>query len=233
MRWLSREEGAAWMALGCWAVGWAAARTWAWEPLVIALAAVGLIRAAEALKRRRPPILGPAALVLAVPLLAERTDETSFAALALPSILTAGLLVARLERLAASRLVATAAITSLAPAAYIAAAGRFDATAALLWLSLGGYFALASLFVMARLRRSRALLWAVRLLGPSIFALAVLCPSPRFAHAILGSVFLVLSLRAWTYRATAARIDPRRVGRLELGFSTATALLVLAAAWLS
>jgi hypothetical protein len=150
-------------------------------------------------------------------------------ALVLPAILYGGLVVAGLERLATSRLTAVAALTAFAPATYAASTGRADRVALLLWLSLGGYFMLDSLFVMARLRRSRKMLWAVRVLAPAVAA-GVLASSFRGSlSGVLAAAFGILGLRAWIPTAGDRPVRPERLGRVELAFGTLSALLILAA----
>jgi hypothetical protein len=224
------------MALVCWATGWLASLTWSWEPILIAAAAAFLFVTGEALKRPRHPLL-PLALVLLVPaaglawFLRVAPDEDWAIALVMPSILYAGVIVARLERLPASRLLAVAAMTALAPVSYGLASGGFGAPAALLWLSLGGYFLLGSLFVMARLRRSAGMLWGVRASTTASALAAMLCPSEGVGHWLLAIVFLVLAVRTWVYQPRGPKLNPRRVGLRELGWSLATLALVLAAVW--
>lgn len=224
------------MALTCWAAGWAASLAWAWEPLVLAAATMGLFVAGEALKRPRHPLIPVGAALLApVAALAwflhVAPDEDWALALVMPSILYAGVIVARLERLPVSRMLAVAAISALAPAAYGVSAGRFGIVAALLWLSLGGYFLLSSLFVMARLRHSWAMLWMLRGVTTASTVATMLCPSSGMGHWILAVAFLVLTVRAWAFQPDGVRVSARRVGLRELGWSVATLALVLAAVW--
>lgn len=224
------------MAFVCWGAGWAASLTWTWEPLVIAGAVIPLFVAGEALRRPRHPLF-PLGVSLVAPaavlawFLNSVPDETWAAALVMPSILYAGIIVAGLERLPVSRMLAVAAIAALAPVTYGVASGGYSTTAALLWLSFGGYFLLSSLFVMARLRRSTALLWLSRGVTSAATVATMLCPSAGFGHWILAVAFLVLASRAWAWSSDGARISARRVGLRELAWSSAAAGLILAAVW--
>ena len=82
-------------------------------------------------------------------------EESAIATLAMPSVLYLGVTVAAVESFFISRLLASAAVTSIAPASHFALAGEFSASVVVAWA------ALASLLVTVhhlhcRLRRSAA-----------------------------------------------------------------------------
>jgi hypothetical protein len=233
-----REDGAWWIAFTCWGTGWAAAFRWTWEPLLLGAAFVSLLVAGQALQRPRHPIL-PLAGALFLPGLVlawfiDRVgDEFWILPLVMPSLLYAGVIVARIQRLPVSRLLAVVALTAVAPATYGVARGEFGSGAAILWGALGGYFFLSSMFVIARLRRSRAALWAVRVAASAALVASAACPSRTPAAIFLSAVFLILAARTWLGGLPSGRVDPRRLGRAEAAFSVTSALLILIAVWLA
>ncbi len=240
---LPREDGAWWMALTCLGAGWAAAARWAWEPLALLAGLVSLFAAAQHLRSwRRLGAVDPAAarrsllaaslgLVLPAAALAvfalKVRDAAWIAAIGVPGALYAPALLAGAERRPWARVLAVVALTGAAPAAYGAAAGSFGRPALLLWASLGGYFLVGALFVMARLRRSSAVLRLVRVLAPAAGAVLWAGSGPW-----LAAPFLLVALRSWMHRGTDAPVDPRRLGHAEIGYAFAAAGLVLAGFWL-
>ncbi|GEM_PF-5544731 len=192
-----REDGAWWMALTCWVVGGAAAWRPAWEPLVVAIAVVGLFAGAQSLRAARrlgsldrpasSRLLVASGIALVLPLgallffLWRRLDPLWLAAVGLAGLLYAPFLLSGSERSPLACLLAVTAITAVAPLTYASATGRF------------GAFAVA--------------------LGP--------------VHWLAAGGFILLAARAWAHRSRAERIDPRRVGNVELGFGAVAALLVL------
>jgi hypothetical protein len=244
---LPRDDGAWYMAGTCWIVGWAAAHALAWEPLLLAAGTVALFAAAQSLRtvRRlwvhdRPAAhraLMPVAPMLLVPVAAlavlvrRAPDQAWIAAIAMPAMIYAPIVLAGEERLPIARVLAVVALTGLAPATYAAASGRFGATALVLWAALGGYFILGALFVIARLRRTSSsgiALALVRVATPA----AAAAMAAWAGHLVLAVPFALLALRAWIFRAPPEPTDPRRIGRAELVHSLAAAALVLAGVWL-
>ncbi|MBI2930993.1 MAG: YwiC-like family protein [Planctomycetes bacterium] len=244
---LPREDGAWYMALTCWVVGWGASLKITWEPLVMGLAVVTLFAAAQAIRVARrawthdrpaarrvlvplPALLVPPLAALIV-LLWRVSDPWWSAALIAPAILYAPLVVAGEERRAAARVLAVVAITGLAPATYLVVPDASSAKAGALWASLGGYYLLGSLFVMARLRRTSSAtmsLALVRFLAP---AAAVGVAFWDAGHWILSLPFVMLSIRAWVHSRKAASVDPRHVGRCELAYGVTAGVLILIGLW--
>jgi hypothetical protein len=211
------------MALTGSACGWAAAGAVKGAPLAVVGAVAWLLASAERLRsfRAAPSVRGlalalamsfPPALALAALSSLWAGNEAWTAAVALPWIFYGGLLLAGLERLPLARLVGVAALTSTAPATYAAASGSFGPIAAMLWLALGGYFMLDALFVMARLRGSRGMLWAVRAGASAVAAGTLMGVLQSLHHVPIVVVFGVLAARAWIHPADAPRPDPRRAG---------------------
>lgn len=95
-------------------------------------------------------LAGAVALPAIVSLLARDLEETALAALVMPSVLYAGLIVSAADGFVISRLLGIAAASSIAPALHAARTGAFDPMSALLWLSL-------ALFLIAAKRSARAL----------------------------------------------------------------------------
>lgn len=236
-----REEGAWWMAGMCWAVGWAAAGQVAWPPLLLAIGTASGLIAAEAARMARMTWpherarswrrlgLAGLALLLGAPWVLFVLDrvpvEPRFLLLTLPSLAYAGTIAARCERHPASRVGGIAALTALAPLAHASAAGSFTEESWALWFAMGGCFLLGSLLVMARFRRSRAMLWLVRIAAPLAGAAFLVVCDPGIAAA----TFLIPAVRAWTFDPSAPAVPPNEVGRLELTYSLLASLLVLAA----
>lgn len=242
---LPREDGAWYMALTCWAAGLVAVRPFAWEPLAVAPAIVAVFVAAQAARNaqrlrgvepgaaRRSAIAALMALLPAAGIfawLAHRAPDPAWlAALALPAVAYAPILLGRVERHPAARLLAIGAFCSIAPATYALGAGRFGVVAGMLWGAFAGYYLLGGLFVMARLRRSAAALAAVRVLSVAALAGSFACSSRNLAQGLLAAAFALLALRAWAYRPAAGAVSPRRIGRTELAYSSLSALLIIAA----
>lgn len=245
---LPREDGAWYMALTCWLVGWAAAPKPAWEPLLIAIAVVCLLAAAQSLRSARRlwthvPLIARRhvlrlPLLLLVPagalvMLLRRVPEVGWVmAMLAPALTYAPLVLAGEERLPVARLLAVAAITAIAPATLATVRGSFGPEASALWAALGGYFLIGALFVMARLRRTAGALFMlalVRLAAPAAAATMFVWGA---AHWLLALPFLILAVRAWGVRAgRTAPTDPRRVGKREIVYSVAAGVLVLAGLW--
>lgn len=235
-----KEDGAWWMALTCWIAGWLAAWRLAWEPFVVAAAVIGLFSAAQNLRTARRQwgpdrpaalrLLGAAVLALLVPAAAlglfvwRRLDPGWLAGMGALSALYAPFLFSGSERSPWARLLAVVAITAVAPATYASATGRFDAVAAALWSCLGAYYVVGSVYVMARFRKSGAALWAARLAS----TLAAGAVAFGATHWLMAGGFVCLAARTWLHRPGPARVDPRRVGNLELGFGTVAAAFLLA-----
>ena len=239
---LPSEDGAWYMVLAFWACGWAAAFTWAWEPLAVGASVVCLLAAAQSLRswrrlrnpdppaaRRSLALFAGASLAAAglVAAFASRLPAAYVVPLSLLPLAYVPFILLGKERSPGARLLAVAALSTLAPVTYAAASGTIDRKALVLWIALGGYLLLGSLYVMARLRRSAAALWAVRLASSAVFVASPFCPSNAWGHWVAGLAFLVLAARAWAYRPAARPVDPRRVGKAELAYSALAALLVL------
>lgn len=238
---LPKDDGAWWMGLTCWSAGALASLTWAWEPLLPALATVGFFAAAQAVRTARllwkhdPPrarnrvatalIAGTLSAGVLVPALLRAPHWIWWAALALPAAAYSPFLIIGRERHPAARVLASIAIAGLAPVAYACATTTFGAPAAMLWAALGGYFILGSIFVMARFRRSRPMLWVARVAASLAFAAAVVC------SWIAAAGFMVLAVRTWAWKPQ-GRIDPKRTGNLELAFGCASAVFVVLGIWL-
>ncbi len=229
------------MALTCWLAGWAAAARIAWEPLAVAVAALALFAAAQSTRRALrlrtiepasarsslviAAVLALAPLVLLVLMIVHLRDAAWIAAVAAPALLYAPFLLAKAERHPVARIIAVLAFSAIAPATHALASGRFDRISALLWGALAGYYLVGAVFIMARLRHSSRALWAAR-------ALAAVALVASFAlHWLIAAAFAPLALRAWLFRPTPERIDARRVGKVELAFSTLAASLVLLSIW--
>lgn len=239
---LPKDDGAWWMGLTCWAAGALASLTLAWQPLVPALATVGFFAAAQALRTARllrvhdrprainrlvtAALLGLLSSAVMIPAFLRAPHWIWWAALALPALAYAPFLLAGRERHPAARALAAIAISGLAPVAYACATGRFGAPAAMLWASLGGYFILGSIFVMARFRRSRAMLWISRASATLAFSAVILA-----IHWIVAAGFMALAIRTWAWKP-AGKIDPRRTGNIELAFGCASAIFVVLGIWL-
>ncbi|MBI4564574.1 MAG: hypothetical protein HY716_07785 [Planctomycetes bacterium] len=245
---LPREEGALWMALICWILGWAAAAKLAWPPLLIGGGALSLFAGATVLRLSRrlwtherdhawrmlrfllPLLILPA--LAALVLLVRTRDEAWLAAAATPALLYAAVMAGGRERHPLARMLAVVALTALAPLTYASAAGMFGVRAASLWVASGGFFGFGSLYVMARLRTSSAssrALAVVRIVAPAAGILMIVWSA---AHPVMGAPFLVLGIRAWLYRAAGARPDPRRLGRAELAYGALSCAAILAGFWL-
>ncbi len=242
---LPRETGAWYMALTCWLVGWAAGFRLAWEPLVVAGAVVCLFAASQGIRAARtlwvhdasaalriarviPALLIIPALALVV-VVSRITDEAWLLALILPGLLYGPIIICGIERLPVGRILAVVALTAIAPATYGVARGTIDERAAMLWITLGGYFLLASLLVIARIRRgTRILLPLVRSAAPLAIAVAL------FAHTpwLLVMPFAIVAVRAWSV-ARSEEVDARSLGNRELLFSATAAGLILLGLWLA
>ncbi|MBI2921359.1 MAG: YwiC-like family protein [Planctomycetes bacterium] len=240
---MPREHGAWATAIGCWACGWAVAGRWAWEPLLLPVAAVLLLQAAACLRGSlrtrhenelpsRPGWLRFAAFTTAAAAtgLAALHDAPLpwIAGLALPGLAYGAVIVAGKERAPAARGLGLAAFAGIGPAAYGTAAGQFGLEAALVWASLSAYFALVAALLVARLRASMPVLWGARLAAPAAAAGALAAASGGHAHWLLAAAFAMLALRAWAERARVPYGDPVRAGKTELVFSSAAVALILA-----
>jgi hypothetical protein len=151
--------------------------------------------------------------------------------LAIPALAYAPFILMQAERRPAARILAVVAFTALAPATYALAAGTFDRTAAILWGSLAAYYLVGAVFIMARLRKSTPALWVARILAVAAAGGALACPSQGLAHWILAAGFVGLAVRAWLFRF-GAPLNPRRIGMVELAYSSAAALLIVVAIWM-
>lgn len=226
------------MLATCWICGWAAALAFRLDTALVLVGFSALLLSAQPFREGKclwkvPLLFAFGGGSLAAVVLRHPGYESQLLFIALPVVLYLPVVVLHVERHIASRVLATAAITAVAPLTYWATTGVLDAAAWILWAALASYFALAALFVVARLRNSTACLWISRIGALMAVVGAAWCSSQRGAHWILSLAFALLAVRVWTYRQQPGTGPPvRRIGRMELLHSALSSLLVLTSLWL-
>lgn len=224
--------------------GWAAAGRWAWEPLLVAGAAAGLLEGYSELKsllrgdRRLAAVWGSGGALLAAgvaaAVLAWRLEGAAW--LLLPGAfgaLGAALSMTAAARRPESRILGVLGASAFAPVAHAAALGRVTPDAFLSWAALSGYFVLVACLVIAHTRAAKSPLVTARLGGVVFVAFSAAGCATGLLHPLLVLAFAVTCARAWACHLPECPSNAWSIGRRELVVGLPAVALLLAGISLS